>query len=94
MECLEPFGTGNPHPLFALKNIQLLHCRVFGKNKNVLKCTSMDEKGFRFNMIYFGETEEIVRKAEQNLRISALLYPEINEYRGEHEIQFVLKSYH
>ena len=94
MECLEPFGTGNPHPLFVLKNIQLLQCRVFGKNKNVLKCTSMDEKGYRFNMIYFGETEEIVRKAEQNLRISALLYPEINEYRGEHEIQFVLKSYH
>ncbi len=37
MELLQPFGKGNEKPVFAQKNIRVLGCRIFGKNRNVVK---------------------------------------------------------
>ncbi len=34
-ELLEPFGKGNTRPLFALRQVRMLECRIFGKNRNV-----------------------------------------------------------
>lgn len=55
LSLLEPFGTGNPRPLFARKNISLLSGRKLGKNKNVGKYRIADEEGAEYEMIYFGD---------------------------------------
>jgi len=55
LSYLEPFGTGNPKPLFAQKNISLLSGRVLGKNKNVGKYVIADEEGGTYDMVYFGD---------------------------------------
>lgn len=52
---LEPFGIGNPKPLFARKGISLLSGRIMGKNRNVGKYKIADEDGNVFDMIYFGD---------------------------------------
>ena len=52
---LEPFGIGNPKPLFARKGISLLNGRIMGKNRNVGKYKIADEEGNVFDMIYFGD---------------------------------------
>lgn len=57
LSCLEPFGTGNPKPLFARKGIRLLSGRKLGKNQNVGKYRIEDESGNGYEMIYFGELE-------------------------------------
>lgn len=57
LSYLEPFGVGNPKPLFAQKNISLLRGRILGKNKNVGKYLIADEEGHSFDMIYFGDLE-------------------------------------
>lgn len=56
-ECsyLEPFGIGNPKPLFARKGISLLNGRIMGKNRNVGKYKIADEEGNVYDMIYFGD---------------------------------------
>lgn len=59
LSYLEPFGTGNPRPLFAQKNISLLNGKVLGKNKNVGKYVIADEEGRAYEMIYFGDINEL-----------------------------------
>jgi single-stranded-DNA-specific exonuclease len=58
LSCLEPFGTGNPKPLFAQKNISLLSGKILGKNRNVGKYIIGDENGNTYDMIYFGDLEK------------------------------------
>lgn len=57
LSLLEPFGVGNPKPLFARKGISLLSGRRMGKNKNVGKYKIADENGVYYEMIYFGDLE-------------------------------------
>lgn len=54
---LEPFGNGNPKPQFAQKNIRFVSGRVLGANHNVGKYTVADERGRKYEMIYFGDIE-------------------------------------
>ena len=58
LSCLEPFGVGNPKPLFARKGISLLSGRKLGKNQNVGKYRIADENGAGYEMIYFGDLEQ------------------------------------
>lgn len=58
LSLLEPFGTGNPRPLFAQKDISILSGRKLGKNHNVGKYRIGDENGNCYEMIYFGDLEQ------------------------------------
>lgn len=64
LSLLEPFGTGNPKPLFARKGISLLAGRILGKNRNVGKYRITDETGRAYEMIYFGDLEQFDRFLE------------------------------
>ncbi len=57
ISTLEPFGNGNPKPQFAQKNIRFVSGRVLGANHNVGKYTVADERGRKYEMIYFGDIE-------------------------------------
>ena len=59
LTLLEPFGVGNPKPLFAQKQVSLLSGKVLGKNKNVGKYLIADEQGKTYDMIYFGDIEKL-----------------------------------
>lgn len=59
LSYLEPFGTGNPKPLFAQKNVSLLNGKILGKNKNVGKYVIADEEGRVYDMIYFGDLNKL-----------------------------------
>ena len=53
---LEPFGTGNPKPSFAQKDVSLLSGRILGKNKNCGKYRVTDGSKI-YDMMYFGDME-------------------------------------
>ena len=57
LSLLEPYGVGNPRPLFAQKNVSLLSGKILGKNHNVGKYVIADETGRYYDMIYFGNLE-------------------------------------
>jgi single-stranded-DNA-specific exonuclease len=40
---LQPFGVGNPKPLFLFRNVKVTRVETFGKQKNHLKITCSDE---------------------------------------------------
>ncbi|MCR5156972.1 MAG: single-stranded-DNA-specific exonuclease RecJ [Butyrivibrio sp.] len=57
MEKLEPFGNGNPKPVFARKNVKLLRGSLIGKNKNFGKYRVTDGSS-EMDMMYFGDLEK------------------------------------
>lgn len=40
---LEPYGKGNPKPLFVQRNVHVIKAALIGKNKNVLKMTVQED---------------------------------------------------
>ena len=93
LELLEPFGKGNPKPLFAEKNLSVISPRIFGKNRNVLKCRLQDQQGYQMEAVYFGDVEDCLRAMEQKSVMSFTYYPTINEYMGRRTLQLTLVNY-
>ncbi len=109
LSLLEPFGVGNQKPLFAQKNVKFLSGRILGQNKNVGKYVIEDELQNRYDAVYFGDIEKMNQYImehfgmEQKLSLyegkgtqiqfSICYYPEINEYRGNKNLQIIIKDY-
>lgn len=109
LEKLEPFGNGNPKPLFAQKQVSFIKGKILGQNRNVGKYTVADEVGKVYEMIYFGDIEALnsymkQRFGEQSvdslyygscrdIQMSVAYYPDINEFRGNVSVQMVMKHY-
>ncbi len=98
---LEPFGKGNPTPVFADKNIPISAIRILGKNKNVLKLTCKISENNLIEGICFNRVEDFIDiiKEEYNENYEKVLYnpvglkldlvfiPQFNEYNGKKKKQ-------
>lgn len=109
LSVLEPFGNGNPKPVFAQKNLHICKGRILGKNSNVGKYLVKDETGRRYDMIYFGnldkwhdfltehfgqeERDRLYQAGSDVIQISVIYYPDINVYQGRESLQMVMKDY-
>ena len=109
LQVLEPFGNGNAKPVFARKNVHVLHGRILGKNENVGKYRIQDEEGNYYDMIYFGdlygwhdflETEfgkeeraKLYHEGSSKIVIQMVYYPDINVYQGKESLQIVMQDY-
>ena len=109
LSLLEPFGNGNPKPVFAQKNVRVCRGRILGKNRNVGKYRVADENGREYDMMYFGdleqwhaflsahfgqeETDRLYAGGSRAIVISVIYYPDINVYRGVESLQMVMQDY-
>ena len=107
LKLLEPFGKGNERPLFGEQNLSLLSCRILGKRRNVLKL-SVASGTRRMSAVCFcdadsllqrlsakggeGEVKKLMAGLPNSLRVTAAFYPEVNEYRGNREIQICITN--
>ncbi|HSH36636.1 single-stranded-DNA-specific exonuclease RecJ, partial [Schnuerera sp.] len=98
LKSLEPFGKGNPKPLFADKNISIKRGFILGKNKNALKLLLLTKKGKTIDGLYFGDIEEFENKLiekygtdevnkmfkgiDNKIKVDIIYTPNINEYMG------------
>ncbi|MCR5703471.1 MAG: single-stranded-DNA-specific exonuclease RecJ [Eubacterium sp.] len=109
LKYLEPFGKGNPKPVFAEKNLQLVHLKIRGKEGNVLSLFVEDEGHRRMPAVIFQRSQEflafIVEKFGQeeldkamagrknSIRFMATFYPGINEFQGNQTLQLVIDRF-
>ncbi|MCI9314941.1 MAG: single-stranded-DNA-specific exonuclease RecJ [Lachnospiraceae bacterium] len=109
LSVLEPFGNGNPKPVFAQRNLSLLRGRILGKNHNVGKYTVADPEGRQFEMMFFGDLEAwhgfladhfgqqacdgLYRGGCSGIRIHVIYYPDLDVYQGKERLQMVMKDY-
>ena len=93
LELLEPFGKGNPKPLFAGKDLRVISPRIFGKNRNVLKCRLEDTHGNQMEAVYFGDVEKCLKTMEEKKVMAFTYYPSVNEYMGRRNVQVTIVDY-
>lgn len=92
LSLLEPFGKGNTKPVFAQKNVRISHCRVLGKNRNVVKMKIADASGFAAEGIWFGDGDEFLEKIERKEVWDMIYYPSVNSFRGRDSIEMIVQN--
>lgn len=106
LEKLEPFGKGNPSPIFAEKGVPIIEIKILGKNQNTLKfiCTFNNKEkidAIAFNKLEefkdmlkdkYGDDFENIIKNPKGLKLDMVFYPTINEFNGNRNKQLRIKD--
>ncbi len=93
MELLEPFGTGNPRPIFAERNLKVSSIRIMGAARNAARLQVQDASGSRIQAVYFGDAEAFEEFCRSHDTITVLYYPTINRYMGRETMQITISGY-
>ncbi|MCR5654600.1 MAG: single-stranded-DNA-specific exonuclease RecJ [Lachnospiraceae bacterium] len=92
LRALEPFGTGNPAPLFAHRNAIVSEGRKVGRSGNAYKMTVKSDAGASLDAIYFGDVDALLELLSQKGNRCDMIYTlEVNEFRQERTLQAVVK---
>lgn len=90
LSILEPFGKGNEKPVFADKDLIVKSVNIIGKKSNVLKLMLEAQDGSVFEAIQFMYDGN---KPQVGQKIAITYYPDINEFRGKRNLQFIIKEW-
>lgn len=93
LERLEPFGQGNEKPQFAQKSVTVRSVRVMGRNRNVVRLSLANERGFSMDGIIFGDGDAFLEEMGRRRGIDIIYYPTVNEYNGNRTLQVVVKAW-
>ena len=109
LEKLEPYGSQNEKPVFARKDVLLFDGKQFGKNKEFAAFWAKEavsgDRIFKLKMFrgltqfheYLDETygagtsEKLYSK--EGVRLKVAFYPDLNEFRGEKSVEFMIVDY-
>ena len=108
LEKLEPFGVGNPKPLFAQKDLTFLAGYKMGANRNFARYRVRTPEGAEVQLVYFGDLEKFGTFLQEKYgadsekalyagrgvyKISVVYQLGRNTFRGKTEVQFVMQNY-
>jgi len=87
---LEPFGIGNPEPLFSYRQARVQARRLVGKGAKHLKLV-VEAEGLNYEAIGF-QLAALDQVAAAAQALDIVYTPEINNYLGRERFQLVLKD--
>ncbi len=108
LELLEPFGVGNPKPLFAQKELLFLSGVRMGANRTCARYTVRTPDGAVRQLVYFGDLErfgafldekygtgsgEALYAGGVQLKLSVVYQLGKNTYRGQTQLQYIMQNY-
>ncbi len=109
LSLLEPFGSGNPKPLFADRHLRVISAKIIGRNQNTVKMKLRGNGGCLMDALYFkgadefcaylaekyGEEEvhRLFGGRDSNIDLDVTYYPSVNVYRGVKSLQIEIQNY-
>ena len=108
LELLEPFGVGNPKPLFAQKDLLFVGASLMGKNRSMARFRVKCDNGEQKQMVYFGDAENFKTFLEEkygpgsfdtllagqgSYPVSVVYQLGINNYQGRSQVQYILTNF-
>lgn len=108
LELLEPFGVGNPRPLFAQKDLIFRSGYKMGANKNCARYRVQTPEGEEKQLVFFGDLEafgdfledkygrnasELLYAGRGNFAVSVVYQLGKNTYKGKTELQYIMQHY-
>jgi single-stranded-DNA-specific exonuclease len=92
LKQLEPFGIGNPKPIFATRDLELTAEPFVMKEKH-LKLKLRGDKGKQFEAVWWdGVDKSNGRTLERNSRIELAYTPEANRWNGNTRLQLKVED--
>jgi len=84
---LEPFGAGNPSPVFLAKNVEMKNLRLMGKTKEHARFTAQQEGG-RIEAVAFGMAEALTALEDDEApRIDIACEIHTNNWNGQNKLE-------
>lgn len=108
LELLEPFGTANPKPLFARKDVHFVAARRMGAKGNYARFTITEDGSRYYEAVYFGDPDKFTRAVDArygdgaasrlfetkcDYLISVTYHLGIHSFRGKEEVRLVLQNF-
>ena len=108
LELLEPFGVGNPKPLFAQKELTFRSGFKMGANKTCARFRVITPEGEEKQLVFFGDldkfgaflnqkfgagSENALYAGRGSFPVSAVYQLGLNTYKGKTELQYVMQHY-
>lgn len=108
LEQLEPFGNGNPKPVFASSGVRLKGMRRIGKDGNSMRLQLTDAQGTSITGLYFQDadgmetylvsefgqaTVDELYRGRAEVLLTLAFSPSVDEYRGRQYPQIIIGNY-
>ncbi len=102
LDMLEPFGNGNPKPVFAQANLKVKKVRFMGSENQYIKIWFMDDGGRTIEAIDFDansfiqnikmwftdeECDKMIQGMPNQVILDITYYPDVNDYNGRTTVQ-------
>jgi len=85
LETLEPFGHGNPEPIFVANKVVVTNLRRMGSDSQHVKLELRDESGNHMQFISFSAPAHFF--VEPGEQVNILFQPTINEWQGRRTVE-------
>lgn len=82
---LEPYGNGNPSPVFQLGKATILQRKEMGADRQHLKLLLIDAEGRNFSLIAFNKASDIT--AREGAVVDAWIELTLNEWQGRRSVE-------
>jgi single-stranded-DNA-specific exonuclease len=89
ISSLEPFGIGNPEPVFATKGVTVVEVRKIGRDQNHLKM-KVEKNGKVFDAVAFGYAGKVDVLAGDAIDLAYTV--DENEWNGKKSMQLKIKD--
>ena len=89
MDQLEPFGNGNPQPVFRFEPLTVTNRRLMGDKSQHVKYSFADKTGKTFQAIAFNSSDRFT--AEPGEIVAAWCELSINEWQNRRTVEGILK---
>ncbi len=86
---LQPFGEGNPAPLFVMNDLFVKEYKFMGQNSNHLKLFLTKQNSSILECVKWSTSEF---KLPVNSKLDILFSPSVNHFNGEDNIQLILSD--
>lgn len=108
LERLEPYGVGNPKPLFAHKDLHFIRGWLMGAKHNFARFRVCTAEGQEAELVFFGDLErfhefldarfgigsrERLYETACDYVISVTYQLSVNVYRGSESLQIIMQNY-
>ncbi|WP_456465810.1 single-stranded-DNA-specific exonuclease RecJ [Persephonella sp.] len=91
LKTLEPFGEGNPSPLFIAKNLRILDFMTVGQTNQHLKFWLKDRNKNVFSALWWNYADRI-KDLSVGMFVDIVYMPKISSWNGKTNVDFILKD--
>lgn len=91
LECLAPFGSKNPKPLFQLTQAEITRRQPMGDGRHI-RFTALCRDGYSVECVLFNRAKDLEAELYGNVPLDLTGCVDFQEWKGNKKVQFTVES--